>query len=935
MAKDENKESEIRGDEQEIVDQRLPVWRPQDADREYYRYETKKRIQHYTVPPQTIFRPAKPTPTIRDAEHKRVAVYARVSTKSKEQVSSIENQTKYYTEKIAKTPNWDLAEIYSDEGKSGTSKKWRPEFKRMLEDASKKKMDLIVCASVSRFARNISDLIEEVRKLRTTNPSNPVGVYFETEDLYTLDPNINERLQMQGLFAEWESGNKSRRMILSYDQRICTGQFPLSDLLGLRHTIEGGFIIEEEEAKTVKYIFLATLCGYTAEEIAEVLTDKQRPTLRGRTEWTASMVKAIMENERRWGDLEVRKRVVIDYKEKVTAKNDGLREGAYIPHYHEGIVSPEIARAAHMMRASRYKFGSVPDVYVIDSGALKGFVSISPTWSGIDNRAFQDISRQVYNEDEFCELQRRANIMNGRTHSNVVSMTLNDYRVAPGVMFMTRSDPQLTFSQRSMKLNAVCWEKLGQQKYVEFLYHPVLEVIAVRSCNATNPNAVLWDETKKSGLQLCTSAFSNAVYDKLDWMRKYKFRFRGVTRVRGGERIIFFFLDEPQILVGKDKKHLDAMDTSDSTVKYIPYKESECGEAAGLTAGIAYPENWQEQVGVSYEIKQQRGRVLDAVSSADIRNHGTKVVNPFIGVIPTHGELEDELEQIYEAMKPEDNMDNDNFSFLADAESSITGDKTEGYTPKEQELIHQLVQERLGKKNAIEFESLDDYVVPPKMFFSMIKKPAVSIRANRMEFSMSAIRLFEGVQHVLPMLSENKKRMVVAICAEEEISSIEWARLKKDKWVNRSISCPEYVQSIYKMMNWNKECRYKIYGRLANSERGLVLVFDLASAVMFDPLPEEYFDKHTGKMKKRIVKYYPDEIRMKLGRSYSDYEALQQRSSFESLSGYMDTSGGAVPATVSEELAASISMQEQEKKRETLFGTIIGNGGDDDVRNNE
>lgn len=310
----------------------------------------------------------------------------------------------------------------------------------------------------------------------------------------------------------------------------------------------------------------------------------------------------------------------------------------------------QIAVDDDMMRASRYKFGSVPDVYVIDSGALKGFVSISPTWSGIDNRAFQDISRQVYNEDEFCELQRRANIMNGRTHSNVVSMTLNDYRVAPGVMFMTRSDPQLTFSQRSMKLNAVCWEKLGQQKYVEFLYHPVLEVIAVRSCNATNPNAVLWDETKKSGLQLCTSAFSNAVYDKLDWMRKYKFRFRGVTRVRGGERIIFFFLDEPQILVGKDKKNLDAMGTSDSSVKYIPYKESECGEAAGLTAGIAYPENWQEQVGVSYEIKQQRGRVLDAVSSADIRNHGTKVVNPFIGVIPTHGELEDELEQIYEAM---------------------------------------------------------------------------------------------------------------------------------------------------------------------------------------------------------------------------------------------------------------------------------------------
>ena len=141
-------------EDKESAAQRMPAWRPQDADREFFRYETKRRIQHYSVPPQTIFRPAKPIPTIRDEGHKRVAVYARVSTKSKEQVSSIENQTKYYTDKIAKTDNWELTEIYSDEGKSGTSKKWRPEFKRMLEDAAKKKMDMIICASVSRFARN-------------------------------------------------------------------------------------------------------------------------------------------------------------------------------------------------------------------------------------------------------------------------------------------------------------------------------------------------------------------------------------------------------------------------------------------------------------------------------------------------------------------------------------------------------------------------------------------------------------------------------------------------------------------------------------------------------------------------------------------------------------------------------------------------------------
>ena len=272
-------------------------------------------------------------------------------------------------------------------------------------------------------------------------------------------------------------------------------------------------------------------------------------------------------------------------------------------------------------------------------------------------------------------------------------------------------------------------------------------------------------------------------------------------------------------------------------------------------------------------------------------------------------------------------MENEQLTLSGVATASGTSDRMEGYSPKEQELIRQLVQERLGKKGAIEFESLDDYVVPPNMFFSMIKKPAVSIRGNRMEFNMSSIRLFEGVQYVLPMLSERKKRMVVAICAEEELSSVEWARLKKGKWVNRNLTCPEYVQNIYKMMNWQPNCRYKVYGNLANSERGLVLVFDLTAAVMFDPLPEEYFDKKSGKMKKRINKFYPDEIRMKLGRSYSDYMAIQERSSFESLSGYQDTTGDSVAATVSDEAAAAISMQEQARRRESLFGTIIGNGG--------
>jgi len=275
-------------------------------------------------------------------------------------------------------------------------------------------------------------------------------------------------------------------------------------------------------------------------------------------------------------------------------------------------------------------------------------------------------------------------------------------------------------------------------------------------------------------------------------------------------------------------------------------------------------------------------------------------------------------------------MDNGQISLMSPVNNPSANELSERYSAKERALIQQLVQERLGKKNTLEFESLSDYVVPPGVFFSMLRKPAVTIRANRMEFSMSAIRLFEGVQYVLPMLSDRKKRMVIAICAEEELSSVEWAKQKKGKWVNRSITCPEYTQRIYQMAGWNNNCRYKAYGRLADSERGLVLVFDLANAVMYDPLPEEYFDKRSGKMKKRTVKYYPDEIRMKLGRSYSDYEAVQRQSSFESLSGYYDTSGSEIPSTISDDAAASISAKEQERKREAMLDAMIGMGAGED-----
>ena len=136
-------------------------WQSRHLESERRKAEIRDRIHKQAEQGQKTakdyFRPAKPTPSIYDSDLKRVAVYARVSTSSEEQISSIENQTLYYTKKIAEMENWNLQDIYSDEGKSGTSLRKRDAFKRMMRDAKDQKMDLIICASISRFARNFSE----------------------------------------------------------------------------------------------------------------------------------------------------------------------------------------------------------------------------------------------------------------------------------------------------------------------------------------------------------------------------------------------------------------------------------------------------------------------------------------------------------------------------------------------------------------------------------------------------------------------------------------------------------------------------------------------------------------------------------------------------------------------------------------------------------
>ena len=591
---------------------------------------------------------AKPTPTLSDSEPKRVAVYARVSTKSLDQTSSIENQTRYYRDKIAKNPNWELVEIYKDEGKSGTSKRGRKEFQRMLEDAYAQKFDLILCASVSRFARNVADFLEEITNLKVKNPAHPVGVYFETEHVYTLDERDADKLDLQAMFADWESRNKSRRMILSYDQRIFTCQFPVKDLLGFRHTRTGKYVMIPEEAKTVRVACLGLFCGYSADEVAKILTEKQRPTLTGNTKWTAAMVLSLFKNERRWGDLLARKSVVLDYKKKKVAKNDGIREGAFVENHHTGIVSPEIARAVRYLYPNGTRLNGVQDIKVIQSGSLRGFINVNPYWSAVNNKVFLDLCGGAYEPEELEQIRHESRILSGEERSNLRDLSLSEYEVPYGIYFLKANMPSMTLSKKEIRFNHACFRKMKECSHIEVLYHPIYQMIAIRACDEPTDTSLCWkkDNGKPKG-QFRTVAFMNALYERMNWIDELRFQFRGVFRERGDSRILFFSLDEPRILQPKTKTtpETDSEQDDESPVQYISYKKND-SLFAEQTTESAYPIEWEQNFGLSYSLRKRREMLADTIREADIRTEGTCAVNPLIGEIPTKEEAMAELESL-------------------------------------------------------------------------------------------------------------------------------------------------------------------------------------------------------------------------------------------------------------------------------------------------
>ena len=152
----------------------------------------------------------------------RVAAYCRVSTGDESQQTSYTTQKAFYTNLITNKPGWRFAGIYADEALSGTSRAHRVEFNRMMEDAKAGKLDYIVSKSISRFARNTVDTLTCIRELRQLTP--PVGVYFEKENIDTLDAKGELILTILSALAQDESRSISDNIRWTFQKKFQAGK---------------------------------------------------------------------------------------------------------------------------------------------------------------------------------------------------------------------------------------------------------------------------------------------------------------------------------------------------------------------------------------------------------------------------------------------------------------------------------------------------------------------------------------------------------------------------------------------------------------------------------------------------------------------------------------------------------------------------------------
>ena len=314
----------------------------------------------------TLLEPKKSFVVDKEKYHqKRVAAYCRVSTDSEEQLTSYTNQMKVYTEMINPNKEWEFAGLYADEGISGTKADKRPQFKKMIDDCHKGKIDYIITKSVSRFARNTVECLKYVRILKAKG----IGIYFEEQKIDTLKNDSELYLVIYAGFAQSESESISKNITWSFRKKFEDGTpiFQYKRMLGYRKGEDGKPEIVPKEAEVVERIFTMYLAGMTLEDIAKTLQAENMQFENKSFVFNRSTILSMLKNEKYCGDCILQKSVTIDPIDKVRKPNEGEAPMWLVENSHPAIISREIFHKAQEEMSRRKTISPVSKKYTMTS----------------------------------------------------------------------------------------------------------------------------------------------------------------------------------------------------------------------------------------------------------------------------------------------------------------------------------------------------------------------------------------------------------------------------------------------------------------------------------------------------------------------------------------------------------------------------------------
>lgn len=302
----------------------------------------------------------------------RVAAYCRVSTEFEEQESSYEVQVEHYTAYIKNNLEWELVEVYADDGISATNTAKREAFNRMIQDCRDGKIDLILTKSISRFSRNTVDCLKYTRELKGMN----IAVFFEKENINTLDAKGEVLMTIMAALAQQESESLSANVRLGIQFRNQQGKVQVNHnrFLGYTKDEDGKLIIVPEEAGIVRRIYAEYMDGRSFLQIKRSLEADGILNGAGNAKWHESNIKQILTNEKYIGDALLQKTYTVNTLEKKRVANNGLAPKYYVEGSHEAIidkdiflrVQAEIVRRANILTdgkkrvySSRYALSSI------------------------------------------------------------------------------------------------------------------------------------------------------------------------------------------------------------------------------------------------------------------------------------------------------------------------------------------------------------------------------------------------------------------------------------------------------------------------------------------------------------------------------------------------------------------------------------------------